>query len=785
MDNGGGIEDGGGANNLAHKFAALAVSSSNNAPPISNNNNDGLFQVMKAVEAAEATIKQQAEENTRLRTELQKKLQELEKHKSDNSTGRRPSLVYHWDDHAEGPHSLHELDSSVVSQGDGVTSTSGTFLSQPSSTVIQQIRNNEDRAMQTRAESHSESIKIDGSLKVLSGGQRTVDSAGFSQFSSPSTSFSPRRHQMEVESDPQFNLSGHGLMPMAEVNNSSVWKQDVFVKIREHEEEILQLRKLLADYSIKETQIRSEKYVLEKRIAYMRMAFDQQQQDLVDAASKALSYRQDIIEENIRLTYALQAAQEERSTFVSSLLPLLAEYSLQPPVPDAKSIIGNLKVLFRLLQEKLIFTEAKLKESRYQLAPWRSDVNASNFPLQSPSHPMGVALTSNKNGLELVPQPAYSHENIPISSSNLHTTADWDILGSQRGGLGDGLSKSLEPDNMVRYSTLASRNMASQDVPGKLSVSQDDFHHMRYSQETTNKQVTFSDPVSSTEMDDLEVEAQQNERDHSTNWGSKNSPYSTTIDDPTSSYSPYLPPVLEEPSSSFSEAGDDDPLPAIEGLQISGDAIPGQELQACGYSINGTTSCNFEWVRHLEDGSVNYIEGAKQPKYLVTADDIDTYLAIEVQPLDDRKRKGELVKVFANEHGKITCDPDMQNCIEKTLLNGHTSYRVSVSIGYLDIWEPVTLAIKREGYSIKGSGPSGILVTEKFSPSMNVTIPFGHPTEFSIVGSGGERILRAEASSTDISCSRDTIVLTLRLFILRAGEKRKGKKRNLNLFFKH
>lgn len=35
-------------------------------------------------------------------------------------------------------------------------------------------------------------------------------------------------------------------------------------------------------------------------------AFDQQQQDLVDAASKALSYRQEIIEENIRLTYALQ-----------------------------------------------------------------------------------------------------------------------------------------------------------------------------------------------------------------------------------------------------------------------------------------------------------------------------------------------------------------------------------------------------------------------------------------------------------------------------------------------
>jgi hypothetical protein len=31
--------------------------------------------------------------------------------------------------------------------------------------------------------------------------------------------------------------------------------------------------------------------------------------------------------------------------------------------------------------------------------------------------------------------------------------------------------------------------------------------------------------------------------------------------------------------------------------------------------------------------------GAKQPSYLVTADDVDAYLAIEVQPLDEKKRK--------------------------------------------------------------------------------------------------------------------------------------------------
>lgn len=42
------------------------------------------------------------------------------------------------------------------------------------------------------------------------------------------------------------------------------------------------------------------------------------------------------------------------------------------------------------------------------------------------------------------------------------------------------------------------------------------------------------------------------------------------------------------------DTADDDPLPTIEGLQITGEAFPGRELRACGYSNNGTTSCNFE-----------------------------------------------------------------------------------------------------------------------------------------------------------------------------------------------
>lgn len=42
------------------------------------------------------------------------------------------------------------------------------------------------------------------------------------------------------------------------------------------------------------------------RSSFVTQAYDQQQQGLVDAASKALSYRQNVLEENIRLTYALQ-----------------------------------------------------------------------------------------------------------------------------------------------------------------------------------------------------------------------------------------------------------------------------------------------------------------------------------------------------------------------------------------------------------------------------------------------------------------------------------------------
>ncbi|KAG4395398.1 hypothetical protein GLYMA_20G215200v4 [Glycine max] len=734
---------------LADKFSGLNINQHaqqhvHDQSNLSSNNNDNLYQVMKAVEAAEATIKQQVEENSRLRSELLSKIQELEKYRQEDSVDQKSRLAAQWKEQEHGSYEARQSAPSIARSNTG---------------------------------DHSENSQINGTLRVQPNDQLPMDNTGYSQLSSPSTrSVSPSRLLPEGDLDSRFNSPRQGLMPVVETNsnNNSLLKQDLAInKVREHEEEIILLRKRLADYSVKEGQIRNEKYVLEKRIAYMRLAFDQQQQDLVDAASKALSYRQDIIEENIRLTYALQ---QERSTFVSSLLPLLAEYSLQPPVPDAQSIVSNVKVLFKHLQEKLLLTESKLKESQYQLTPWRSDMNHANVATQSQPHSIGAPLTtSNKNGLELVPQHMYSQVK-PQVSVDAQAGTEPDLLGRHQNGLSGGVATSVDADDLGRFSPLASRYSSAPDASTHLVVTQGDNHPAHYGDEMTNKQVTFRDPMINNEVDDPDGDGTHSTRETSTNWSSGNPPYTTTVDDPSSSYSPYLPPVLEEPSSSFSEAADEDPLPAIEGLQISGEAFPGRELQACGYSINGTTSCNFEWIRHLEDGSFNYIDGAKQPTYLVNADDVGTLLAIEVQPLDNRKRKGEPVKVFANDNKKIACDPEMQNHIEKAFYSGHASYRVSHSTRYLDIWEPATLAITREGYSIKCSGQSGVVITEKFSPSTTVMIPYGHTSEFIIIGSSGDEHLL----KTDFSGARDTIVLTLRLFILRRpGEKRRVKKKGL------
>ncbi|KAI3987532.1 hypothetical protein MKX01_003218, partial [Papaver californicum] len=97
-------------------------------------------------------------------------------------------------------------------------------------------------------------------------------------------------------------------------------------------------------------------------------------------------------------------------------------------------------------------------------------------------------------------------------------------------------------------------------------------------------------------------------------------------------------------------------LPAIEGLQIHGDAKPGSTLRACGFPIFGTTLCMFQWTRHLDPNGNRplYIEGATDPDYVITADDVDKLIAVDCIPMNGNGCQGELLRLFANNQTKIT-----------------------------------------------------------------------------------------------------------------------------------
>ncbi|GKF43441.1 hypothetical protein Tco_0129993, partial [Tanacetum coccineum] len=92
-----------------------------------------------------------------------------------------------------------------------------------------------------------------------------------------------------------------------------------------------------------------------------------------------------------------------------------------------------------------------------------------------------------------------------------------------------------------------------------------------------------------------------------------------------------------------------DSLPSIEGFNIVGDAIPGGELCACGFAVNGASLCMFQWVRQFANGSFEYIQGATNPTYIVGLGDVGTYLRVEAIPMDDEGREGNLSKCFANK----------------------------------------------------------------------------------------------------------------------------------------
>jgi hypothetical protein len=207
--------------------------------------------------------------------------------------------------------------------------------------------------------------------------------------------------------------------------------------------------------------------------------------------------------------------------------------------------------------------------------------------------------------------------------------------------------------------------------------------------------------------------------------------------------------------------------------------------------------------------------------YVVTADDVDTLLAVDCTPMDDNTRQGELVTEYANNGSKITCDPEMQNTIDMHISNGRAHFNLLV-LGYSsDEWELAILTLKRTGYHIKVKDE--VLTEEKYSSNLQVCslvylliffvliykcssilailihvicfclillcfmfwqtkIPNGRTTQFVLVSSGGvnipfntQGISEPNNEDSDVRL-RDLIVLVLRTFQSKALDaKRKGK----------
>lgn len=196
-------------------------------------------------------------------------------------------------------------------------------------------------------------------------------------------------------------------------------------------------------------------------------------------------------------------------------------------------------------------------------------------------------------------------------------------------------------------------------------------------------------------------------------------------------------------------SGDGFLLPGIKGYQITGNPRPGFTLRACGFPINGTTLCSFQWLRLFEGGTWQSIQGATMYDFVVTADDVGALLAVDFTPMDDNGLQGDLVTEVANNGNCITCDPEMQNDINTCIWRGRADFNVYVWEYSADEreqanlkekeWEAATLVLRRTGYQINNYKDECV-IEEKYSPNLQIKIAEGLTTQFLLVSSEGIHI---------------------------------------------
>ncbi|XVF30616.1 hypothetical protein REPUB_Repub16aG0073800 [Reevesia pubescens] len=486
--------------------------------------------------------------------------------------------------------------------------------------------------------------------------------------------------------------------------------KELHLRVSAQKEEIRHLREQIADACVKKLQLLNERCALERKFSDLRMAIDEKQNESITSASNELARRKGDLEENLKLTHELKVAEDERYIFMSSLLGLLAEYGLWPHVVNASAITSNVKHLHDQLQWKIRTSHDRIREFTGAVG-----IYAGGGSHEKDSSISGILKNQNPH------RSMASH----VFSPNNHYSDEQHLM---------------LPENMLRSihdNDLTTKNLMFNDqVQQQLSNGN--------SQEflfTTDRGSAGPNPDSAFDKGFVRIGA-----DHITN----------------SVLSQH-----DEMASHGSEEG-----PGIEGFQIIGDATPGEKLLGCGFPVRGTTLCMFQWVRHLQDGTRQYIEGATNPEYVVTADDVDKLIAVECIPMDDQGRQGELVRLFANDQNKIKCDPDMQNEIDMYISRGQATFSVLLLMDSSENWEPATLNLRRSSYQIKINSTEAVEIAEKYSKELSIKVPSGLSTQFVLTCSDGS----SRPFSTYNVRMRDTLVLTMRMFQSKAlDDKRKGR----------
>ncbi|CAN0829894.1 hypothetical protein LINGRAHAP2_LOCUS1247 [Linum grandiflorum] len=486
----------------------------------------------------------------------------------------------------------------------------------------------------------------------------------------------------------------------------------LYSRMTNQKEEIQMLRKQIAAAGVKELQLLSEKYAMERKFSELRRAIDDKQNEAVTAALNELVRRKVDLEENFKLAHNLKVVDDERYIFVSSILGLLAEHEIWPHALNASSLSNSVKHLHNQLQWKIKSSHEKIRELGSTMG---SQTESGNHDRDH----LGPGILTGQ-----FHDPALGHHTNP------HNT--------------------LEPrENMMGH-------MPQKNIAERASSMLD---NDRQPQPRSNNSPEF----------------EFNRDSHGSSFGAASSSLSLSFNKGLGDMRGqemvtkdlFLPSNGDhEMTSSVSDDG-----PGIDGFQIVGDAAPGERLLGCGYPVRGTSLCMFQWVRHLDDGTRQYIDGATNPEYIVTADDVDKVIAVECIPMDDQGRQGELVRLFANGQRKIKCDQDMQSEIDTYIANGEATFSVLLLMDTSENWEPIDLVLQRSGYRMKSKISVELVFAEKFSKDLSLKIPSGS-TQFVLMSSDGT----SYPLSTSTVRMRETLVLTMRMFQSKAlDDKRKGR----------